>query len=866
MSDLPDPQQLLEATSNEAAFPAGDKRIVFGAKKPTEVAAPLTGIPLIIEAPFPYERTLQWLPAGSWQDQEEVVDTEKTLSGNEDVAPVAESDGGESDEQASQVVANGGNTNVVVSQEVLIKVNEHVSQTLEREIGGFLLGNRYRCPNSHCDYVIIDQYSPAKFTESTEVRLAFTHEAWAQISDELSGKFLGKLLIGWYHSHPRLDVFLSSHDMEIQTERFSEPWNVALVMEPEKHHGGFFCARDGRINPNLPVDFFELLERNSRDSVIAWENYRASTTPVLSSTNTATPTSNTSQELIDVRAKQTERVSGKQKRRRKSVWFVVLLLLLATAAAGVIYRKRVAAWWQQRMPKISRLFAGALIVCLLMPLGLLAQSPNPASLSRTADEVNKEGYLLKPSGLKTNEWPILRVDFSIERADKTVFKNLTVADVEPKIDGKRVLTNEGDLTLKDSKRSGVFLLLDGSGSMSAGGVDKLGAAKQGINTLIDNLDADDRVGLIVFDEEPRVLLNATADKARVKQEIQNFSIRKEKSRFTRLYDAVDYGLRRADEDNIENLLLISDGWEDTPETRSMSAAAIETLKRDRERQITEFSRNNGIRVFTVAIGDEHGKGLNYVDRSALDNISKGANGGVAAYIELTGGAQSLDQNYLLGRLQQTLNDLRQSFAYSYSLTVRVDESMQSAAKEHKLWVGFTVGDNPRIQLPIEYTYLLQASGAPLVTTMTVQQAIFISSAPRTVSWQQLLLIYFLLLSVLILLAFIPSVVKTLWIGGQSLKLRKAIVKVGGKSPFIDVACPNEGTAAGRVYLFKEGDLVLVCPNRDCRTPHHLSCWAFNEHQCMQRNCETELVIPAAVLEKHGLIERRGGEETSWMTS
>ncbi|HEU4768513.1 MAG TPA: VWA domain-containing protein [Pyrinomonadaceae bacterium] len=520
--------------------------------------------------------------------------------------------------------------------------------------------------------------------------------------------------------------------------------------------------------------------------------------------------------------------------------------------------------------RITRLLVVALFVCsfvsLLGPLAQSQSTPNPASLSRAADEVNKEGYSLKPSGLATNEWPVLRVDFSIERADHTVFKNLTVADVEPKIDGKRVTTREGDLTLKDSKRSGVFVLLDGSGSMVAGGVDKLSAAKQGLNTLIDNLDAGDRVGLIVFDEEPRVLLSATSDKARVKQEIQNFTIRKEKSRFTRLYDAVDFGLRRADEDNIENLLLISDGWEDTLETRSISAAELETLKRDRERQITEFSRNNGIRVFTVAIGDEHGKGLNYVDRSALDNISKGANGGVAAYIELTGGSQTLDQNYLLGRLQQTLNDLRQSFAYSYSLTIRVDESLQSASNEHKLWVGFTVGDNPRIQLPIEYTYLLQASGAPKVKDVTVLQAIFISSAPRSVTWQQLLLIYFLLLSVLIVLAFMPSVIKTLWSGGQSLRLRKAVVKVGSKSPFVGVACPNEGTAAGRVYLFQEGDVVLVCPNRDCRTPHHLSCWAFNEHQCMQRNCETELVIPAAVLEKHGLLERRVGEETSWMTS
>lgn len=354
MSDLPDPQESFEQPSAETVFPAGDKRIVFGARKPTEEVSPLTGIPLIIEAPFPYERTLQWLPSGSsWQtevDSDVVIEETEDVETSESMTP-ADSD---SIDDPSSLVVGDGNTNVVVSQEVLIKVNEHVSQTLDCELGGFLLGNRYRCPNTSCDYVIIDQYSPAKFTESNEVRLAFTHEAWAQISDELSGKFLGKLLIGWYHSHPRLDVFLSSHDMEIQTERFPEPWMVALVLEPEKHHGGFFCSRDGRVNPNSPVDFFELLERNSRDSVIAWENYRAldpstSSIPVLSITNTATPTNNTSQELLEVRAKQIEKAPAKQRRRgRAFVFAVVVLVLLGAAAVGVRYRKRIGAWWQQR--------------------------------------------------------------------------------------------------------------------------------------------------------------------------------------------------------------------------------------------------------------------------------------------------------------------------------------------------------------------------------------------------------------------------------------------------------------------------------------------------------------------------------------
>lgn len=318
MSDVPDPQDGFESTDFEPAIP-GDKRIIFGAKKPTEEASPLTAVPVLIEAPFPHERTLHWRPAELPFD-----------------------------------LNTNGDTAVVVSQEVLVKVNEHVAQSLDQELGGFLLGNRYRCPNSSCDYVIVDQYSPAKYTESSEVRLNFTHDTWAQLSDELSGKFLGKLLIGWYHSHPRMDVFLSSHDMEIQTERFRESWMVALVLEPEKHLGGFFCSRDGRVRPNSPVDFFELLERNSRDSVIGWDNYKptdpaASSTPAVTTTSTLESAATSSPELPVIVAEVIEETPVRNKRRGRLFFAAAVVVLLAgVVAVGVIKRNRIRGWLQNR--------------------------------------------------------------------------------------------------------------------------------------------------------------------------------------------------------------------------------------------------------------------------------------------------------------------------------------------------------------------------------------------------------------------------------------------------------------------------------------------------------------------------------------
>ena len=538
-----------------------------------------------------------------------------------------------------------------------------------------------------------------------------------------------------------------------------------------------------------------------------------------------------------------------------------------TAETGSMNRFISTTQWSRIKPAAVAL----VFVCALLRVnGLLAQSkPGPAatpvSVTSSADEVNKAGYLLREFGLATNEWPVLRVNFSIERSDETIFKNLTLTDVEPKLDGKPLVTRDGDLLQKDNEGPGVFVLLDGSGSMTRG-VNKLSAAKQGLQTLIDKLNPNARVGLMAFDEGHRVVIPPTTDKATIKQAIENFTIRPEESRYTRLYDAVEAGLQEAKNNGIKNLLVISDGWEDTLETRKLSPEGLENLKREREQAITKLSRENHIRVFTIAIGDEHGQGLNYVDRITLDNMSKGANGGVATYIQLQGDAASraLEETVLLSRLQQILDNLKHWFQYSYSLTLRVDESAQSTAHEHKLWVGFSVGDDPRVQLPLEYTYVLQASGPPVVTTAMVQKPIFIRAAPRNVTWQQLLLIYVVLLLVLVVLTLLPSVFGALARGGQALRLRKAIVKLGSKSPLVGIPCPNEGTAAARIYVFKEGDILLICPN--CKTPHHLSCWTFNEHQCMQRNCQAELIVPPAILESHGVTERGIGEETSWMTS
>lgn len=169
-----------------------------------------------------------------------------------------------------------GHYPIVVSQTVLDAINVSVSASLDYEIGGFLLGSLYVCPNEGVQYLMVDQYSPARFTEQTSVSLMFTTESWGQLAEDLEGRFRGKNLVGWYHSHPRMDVFLSQTDVDLHTLRFPKTWQVALVITPDKNKGGFFAWHDGKLDRQRPVEFYEFLEGKApttRESVMHWEAY-----------------------------------------------------------------------------------------------------------------------------------------------------------------------------------------------------------------------------------------------------------------------------------------------------------------------------------------------------------------------------------------------------------------------------------------------------------------------------------------------------------------------------------------------------------------------------------------------------------------
>lgn len=79
--------------------------------------------------------------------------------------------------------------------------------------------------------------------------VTFTNETWNHIHDELDKRWPGRRIVGWYHTHPDFDVFLSDMDTFIHTNFFGHPDQVALVRDPVRGATAIFARKGDGLVP-----------------------------------------------------------------------------------------------------------------------------------------------------------------------------------------------------------------------------------------------------------------------------------------------------------------------------------------------------------------------------------------------------------------------------------------------------------------------------------------------------------------------------------------------------------------------------------------------------------------------------------------
>jgi proteasome lid subunit RPN8/RPN11 len=124
------------------------------------------------------------------------------------------------------------------------QISQHAHQDSSVEICGVLVGEWRQDENGPfgvVENIIRCDNAASKFAEVT-----FTHESWAKINEEMDSNFDDKRIVGWYHSHPDFGIFLSDRDCFIHEHFFSNPGQVAFVVDPVRELEGVFAWKDGK--------------------------------------------------------------------------------------------------------------------------------------------------------------------------------------------------------------------------------------------------------------------------------------------------------------------------------------------------------------------------------------------------------------------------------------------------------------------------------------------------------------------------------------------------------------------------------------------------------------------------------------------
>jgi proteasome lid subunit RPN8/RPN11 len=129
--------------------------------------------------------------------------------------------------------------NLLTYHSVYSAIMEQAEAALPDETGGFLLGQAGFDPDSGSWYNWIDEVVPIKPAEANPVHFTFTWKDVDQVRAHRERE--EKSLIGWYHTHPGLGIFLSDTDLHKTHEQlFNELFQVALVYDPISGRAGYF--------------------------------------------------------------------------------------------------------------------------------------------------------------------------------------------------------------------------------------------------------------------------------------------------------------------------------------------------------------------------------------------------------------------------------------------------------------------------------------------------------------------------------------------------------------------------------------------------------------------------------------------------
>ena len=126
----------------------------------------------------------------------------------------------------------------------------------QKETMGLLVGS-FNTYNSR-PWVFAEDYVTVQ-NDATSVNVRFARDSFPELSSKLfSAADSRKVVVGWLHSHPSYDCFLSHTDIGTQQRFFDHPQSIAAVVDPLRPEAGSVKKRVFRLNGPQAAAYHEL--------------------------------------------------------------------------------------------------------------------------------------------------------------------------------------------------------------------------------------------------------------------------------------------------------------------------------------------------------------------------------------------------------------------------------------------------------------------------------------------------------------------------------------------------------------------------------------------------------------------------------
>lgn len=133
----------------------------------------------------------------------------------------------------------GNQSRVGVEAAVVDTVRKHLGNAAHEQ-GGLLIGETYVLADGRLFIRVVEAIAATEF-EASSISLRMQAAVWSQARERLTA---GRLIVGWYHSHPDLGAFFSATDRRTQSAFFAHDYSLGWVIDPIRHEQAWFVGAD----------------------------------------------------------------------------------------------------------------------------------------------------------------------------------------------------------------------------------------------------------------------------------------------------------------------------------------------------------------------------------------------------------------------------------------------------------------------------------------------------------------------------------------------------------------------------------------------------------------------------------------------